>query len=86
MRGHAGERRNLPGAIKLRSYPADVKTLSQTRVPPVSASSRGSLGIDHSLRIIDFTWPIVVAGASNHKARIRAQKEPIVSPAGTGNE
>jgi hypothetical protein len=52
----------------------------------MSESSRGSLGIDQSRHIIDITWPIVVAGASNQKARIRAQKAPVFSPAGSGNE
>jgi hypothetical protein len=52
----------------------------------IGSARRGSLGIDHTLMLLHFTWPIVVAGASNQKARIRAQKAPVFSPAGSGNE
>ncbi|WP_221041197.1 hypothetical protein, partial [Pseudomonas amygdali] len=47
---------------------------------------RGSLGIDRTHCFIDITRPVVVAWVSNQKARIRAQKEPVFSPAGTGSE
>lgn len=36
--------------------------------------------------IAAFTRPVIVARASNRKARIRAQRDPIFAPAGTGRE
>ncbi|WP_205419267.1 hypothetical protein, partial [Pseudomonas coronafaciens] len=42
--------------------------------------------IDRTHCFIDITRPVVVAWASNQKARIRAQREPVFSPVGTGSE
>jgi hypothetical protein len=46
--------------------------------PPVTVET-SIPGHDRNAHI---TWPVIVAEASKQKARIRAQREPCVSPAG----
>jgi len=60
----------------------------KTKVPPVSLSTGhgGPWALTYQLMIVAFTRPVIVARASYRKARIRAQRDPIVSPAGTGKD